>query len=57
LSVFNKIIIIRKKIIAIENGKVVIEKIAEKKGQFNTKFAIGAFIFVSLLFIAIIFTP
>ena len=42
---------------AIENGKVAIEKIAEKKAQFNTKFAIGAFIFVSLLFIAIIFTP
>lgn len=41
---------------AIENGKVAIEKIAEKKGQFNTKFAIGAFIAVSLIFLLIIFT-
>jgi len=39
---------------AIENGKVAIEKIAEKRGQFNTKFAIGALIAVSLLFIFII---
>ena len=41
---------------AIENGKVAIEKIAEKKGQFNTKMVIGSFMFVILLFLAIIFT-
>ena len=41
---------------AIEDGKTKIEKIAEKKGQFNTKFGIGIFIAVSLLFLLIIFT-
>ena len=41
---------------AIEDGKTNIEKIAKKKGQFNTFFVIGFFLFVSLLFLAIIFT-
>ena len=39
---------------AINNGKVAIEKIDEKKGQFNTKFAIGFFMFASLMILLII---
>tara|TARA_X000001036_G_C20652428_1_gene795609 strand:+ start:996 stop:1619 length:624 start_codon:yes stop_codon:yes gene_type:complete len=39
---------------AIGNGKIAIEKIAEKKGQFNTKFVIGIGVAVSILILLII---